>query len=102
MLLQLVIILRDFHNDVFYSSPTMEVDMEKTDISLNIHPNAQAYLNNPVWDYQDGRGVNARGFYVKHIQGQGSDVTYIFCNLQTGALEYVSGERLKQAKRLWF
>jgi hypothetical protein len=55
---------------------------------------------NSRWQYEDGRGVVCTGTFLKHQEGQGSDVTYFFKNDKTGNVDAVSGSKLKKAKKL--
>lgn len=52
------------------------------------------------WKYTDARGVEKTGYYVRSMESQGSDVTYVFED-EEGTIDVVSGERLKKARRVW-
>jgi hypothetical protein len=54
----------------------------------------------PRWKYTDAKGIERTGTFQKSIEGQGTDVTYVF-KQDNGTLDLVSGERLKKAERLW-
>ena len=48
------------------------------------------------WKYKDARGVEKVGYFVKSIEGQGSDVAYEFKDEQ-GKTDIVRGQALKDA-----
>lgn len=48
------------------------------------------------WKYKDARGVDKVGYFVKSIEGQGSDVAYEFKDEQ-GKTDIVRGQALKNA-----
>ena len=53
-----------------------------------------------LWEYVDATGVTRRGYYVKAVEFTGSDICYHFKREDSGALDIVSGPRLKQMRRL--
>lgn len=57
-------------------------------------------LKGPMWRYEDARGVEQTGEFIRSIEGQGTDVTYAFKNSKTGATDMVSGSRLRNASRI--
>jgi hypothetical protein len=54
----------------------------------------------PVWQYKDARGVDCTGVMEKFTDFGGTDITYWF-RREDGTLDLVSGQRLKDAKRIW-
>jgi hypothetical protein len=56
---------------------------------------------NPLWSYQDARGVEHLGHFATFTDFGGTDVTYYFRDCETGQLDLVSGSRLKKAQRIW-
>jgi hypothetical protein len=56
---------------------------------------------NPLWRYEDARGVEHRGHAAGFSDRGGTDVTYYFRDCATHELTLVSGARLKAAERLW-
>lgn len=51
------------------------------------------------WIYKDAIGIERIGTLEQTIPGQGSDITYVF-KREDGKLDLVSGQRLKEARRL--
>lgn len=56
---------------------------------------------NPLWRYEDGRGVERTGHMERFSDRGHNDVSYYFRACDTGELSVVSGERLKRAQRIW-
>lgn len=56
---------------------------------------------NPLWEYEDGRGVLTRGHFDGFTDRGGTDVTYRFRACADGTMSHVSGSRLKRARRIW-
>lgn len=56
---------------------------------------------NALWEYEDARGMTQRGHFVHFTDHGGTDVTYFFRRCADGALDLVSGARLKAARRIW-
>jgi hypothetical protein len=56
---------------------------------------------NPLWRYEDARGVEHRGHYERSVDRGGTDVSYYFRDCETGALSVVSGAALSRAGRVW-
>ena len=69
-----------------------------------IEPGSPAWLagkaSGPRWQYQDARGVTHTGYLERFSDHGGTDVTYWFRDHVTGALDLVSGSRLRAAKVL--
>ena len=77
-------------------------------MSLNYDPRGWTMCNatevihaNPLWEYEDGRGVITRGHFERFSDRGGSDVTYFFRSCEDGTLSVVSGSRLQRARRIW-
>jgi hypothetical protein len=60
----------------------------------------EAKSKGPKWEYQDAIGITHQGYLEKFTDRGGTDVTYWFRDHKTGALDLVSGSRLKAAKRI--
>jgi hypothetical protein len=56
---------------------------------------------NPLWEYEDARGITRRGHMDGFTDHGGTDVTYRFRACDTGELTVASGARLKAARRIW-
>jgi hypothetical protein len=56
---------------------------------------------NPLWKYQDARGVWHVGHTCGVFDHGGTDITYAFRDCETGEYDLVSGSRLKAAERIW-
>jgi hypothetical protein len=56
---------------------------------------------NPLWEYEDARGIVTRGHMEGFTDRGGTDVSYRFRSCEDGTLSVVSGERLKRARRIW-
>ena len=54
-------------------------------------------MSMPVWIYKDARGVEQRGVYAGSHSTQGTDITYFF-KRDDGTTDFVSGQRLKEAR----
>jgi hypothetical protein len=52
------------------------------------------------WKYQDSKGIDREGVFQSSHDFGGTDVTYIF-KRDDGAIDCVSGARLKKASRIW-
>jgi hypothetical protein len=57
--------------------------------------------SNPLWHYEDARGIERVGHFEGFTDFGGTDVPYRFVDCRTGELSVVSGERLKRARRLF-
>jgi hypothetical protein len=57
-----------------------------------------AKASGPVWEYEDARGVTHRGYLERYNDFGGTDITYWFRDHATGALDGVSGDRLRRAR----
>lgn len=55
----------------------------------------------PVWKYRDARGVEQTGTMERFSDFGGTDVTYWFRRISDNTLDLVSGQRLKEAERIW-
>ncbi len=57
-----------------------------------------AKATGPRWQYEDARGTQHTGYMERFSDHGGNDVTYWFRDQETGALDLVSGSRLRAAK----
>jgi hypothetical protein len=55
----------------------------------------------PCWRYKDRTGVERIGTLDKFSDHGGTDVTYFFLRVEDGRLDVLSGQRLKEAERIW-
>lgn len=53
-----------------------------------------------IWRYLDSRMVEHVGTFDGYYDRGGTDVIYRFCDIDTGELSLVGGERLKLARAL--
>jgi hypothetical protein len=56
---------------------------------------------NPLWRYEDARGVERLGHFEGFTDFGGTDVPYRFRDCASGELSVVSGTRLRRAERIW-
>ena len=56
---------------------------------------------NPLWQYQDARGVEHIGHTAGSYDHGGTDVGLFLRDCETGEFTVLSGSRYKNATRLW-
>lgn len=57
--------------------------------------------SNPLWRFRDARGVERAGHIERTVDFGGTDQTFFFRDCASGELLLVSGQRLREARRLW-
>jgi uncharacterized protein YfaT (DUF1175 family) len=55
----------------------------------------------PLWRYRDACGVTRYGTMETFTDHGGTDVTYWFRRIENNTLDLVSGQRLRDAERIW-